>query len=114
MDVDDDSTVAFAPIPNVLTPSTRSHPAHSFHTLTREAAFLHPPANASDIPALDQLVAPHIESFNALLEDGAGGKGLLALAIDDIGHKVVFDGPNPGEGNRLSCECERTPPSHPS
>ncbi|KAL7410627.1 DNA-directed RNA polymerase i polypeptide 2 [Mrakia frigida] len=90
------------PIKTPLRPETVSFSSQSFHTLTREAAFLHPPTNKSDIPALDELVAPHIESFNALLEDPVTGKGLLALAVDDIAAKVVFDGKKPGQGNRLS------------
>ena len=93
------------PVTNPIRPDTKSFASQSFHTLTRESAFLHPPTNKSDIPALDELVAPHIESFNALLEDSeGGGKGLLALAVDDIGAKVVFDGKKPGTGNRLSSE----------
>ena len=92
------------PIKTPIQPDTVSFSSQSFHTLTREAAFLHPPTNKSDIPALDELVAPHIESFNALLEDPVTGKGLLALAVDDIGAKVVFDGKKPGQGNRLSSE----------
>lgn len=92
------------PIKTPLTPSTRSHPNHTFHTLTREAAFLHPPKDRSDVPALDELVAPHIESFNALFESPDGGPGLLALAIKDVGEKVVFDGQERGQGNRLSSE----------
>lgn len=93
------------PIPTPLKPGSKSFDNQTFHTLTREAAFLHPPSNQSDIPALDELVAPHIDSFNALMEDGENGsKGLLALAVEDIGAKVVFDGKKPGEGNRLSSE----------
>lgn len=95
------------PIKTPLRPETVSFSSQSFHTLTREAAFLHPPTNKSDIPALDELVAPHIESFNALLEDPVTGKGLLALAVDDIAAKVVFDGKKPGQGNRLSSESSR-------
>lgn len=64
----------------------------TFRTLTRERQFRHPPTAQSDIPALDELVKPHIESFNALLEDDQGNKGLLALGVEDVGSKVVFDG----------------------
>ena len=78
-----------------LSPSsatTSSHPDTStFHTLTRERAFRHPSFSSSDIPALDQLVAPHIESFDALIEDEAG-KGMLQLGVEDLGERVVFDG----------------------
>lgn len=98
------------PITTPIRPDTVSFDSQSFHTLTREAAFSHPPTNKSDIPALDELVAPHIESFNALLEDSeGGGKGLLALAVDDIGAKVVFDGKKPGTGNRLSSQSKAHP-----
>lgn len=92
--------------PSPLQPSSKSHPSHSFHTLTREAAFRYPSKSGADIPALEELVAPHIESFNALLEDPSaeGGKGLLALAVQDIGEKVVFDGKERAEGKRLSSQ----------
>ncbi|WVF65732.1 hypothetical protein IAT40_000464 [Kwoniella sp. CBS 6097] len=71
----------------------------TFKTLTRERQFRHPPISASDVPALDELVAPHIQSFNALVEDegNAGGKGLMQLGVEDIGEKVIFDG-KPWEG----------------
>jgi DNA-directed RNA polymerase I subunit RPA2 len=61
--------------------------------------FKHPSALAgSAFPILNEFVAPHIESFNALFDDsglpfGDGdGLGLLSLAIKDIGERVVFDG----------------------
>lgn len=60
------------------------------------------------MPALDELVKPHIDSFNALLEDSdadaSGGGGLLGLAVRDIGDKVVFDSTTKAQGNRLSSE----------
>jgi DNA-directed RNA polymerase I subunit RPA2 len=87
--------------------STSSHPDTStFHTLTRERAFRHPPTTSADIPALDQLVAPHIESFNALIEDDAG-KGLLQLGAEDLGERVVFDeneGVGRPLGKKITCE----------
>ncbi|KAK4683850.1 DNA-directed RNA polymerase I subunit RPA2, partial [Tremellales sp. Uapishka_1] len=64
----------------------------SFHTLARERQFRHPSKEAADYPALDELVRPHIESFDALIEDGTEGKGLLQIGVEDIGEKVVFDG----------------------
>lgn len=81
----------------------------TFHTLTRERQFRHPPTDKSDVPALDELVRPHLESFNALVEDGPDGtgKGLMQLGVDDIGEKCVFDGlVEPGKpfGNKVSCE----------
>lgn len=91
---------------STLTPSTVSSSKHTFHTLTREARFRYPPADEADVPALEQLVRPHIDSFNALLEDPAaeatGGGGLLGLAVRDITEKVVFDGSEKATGNRLS------------
>lgn len=80
----------------------------TFKALTRERQFRHPPSTSSDVPALDELVAPHIESFNALIEDEGVGKGLLQLGVEDLGEKVVFDGVGSGEdgglGNKISCE----------
>jgi DNA-directed RNA polymerase I subunit RPA2 len=91
---------------------------HTFNTLARESTFKHPPTGSSVFPILNEFVAPHIESFNALFDDsglpfGDGdGLGLLSLAIKDIGERVVFDGArqsasgesNSGWGNRLSSE----------
>ena len=75
---------------------------NSFRTLEREHSFRHPSKTGSDVPILDQLVAPHIESFNALFED-EGSAGLLQLAVDDIGSRVVFDGAGKlGESSRRS------------
>jgi DNA-directed RNA polymerase I subunit RPA2 len=70
---------------------------HTFNTLARESAFRNPPSGNSVFPILNEFVAPHIESFNALFDDsglpfGDGdGRGLLSLAIKDIGERVVFD-----------------------
>lgn len=89
---------------------------HTFNTLARESAFRRPPTGASAFPILNEFVAPHIESFNALFDDsglplGDGdGLGLLSLAIKDIGERVVFDGARQSSsrgsqnewGNRLS------------
>ena len=89
---------------------------HTFNTLARESAFRRPPTGGSAFPILNEFVAPHIESFNALFDDsglplGDGdGLGLLSLAIKDIGERVVFDGARQSSsrdsqhewGNRLS------------
>lgn len=89
---------------------------HTFNTLTRESAFRNPPSGGSTFPILNEFVAPHIESFNALFDDsglpfGDGdGRGLLNLAIKDIGERAVFDGSTQsasgdrrkGLGNKLS------------
>lgn len=59
---------------------------------------------------LEELVRPHIESFDALFDD-ASGPSLIQLAIDDMTPKVIFDGSggaqNPLTGNKL----ESTSPS---
>lgn len=87
-----------------------------FDTLRREDAFRNPSKTGNEVPILQELVAPHIESFNALFDDSSltleegDGKGLLSLGIRDIGSKVVFDGAgaigepsgSAGWGNRLS------------
>lgn len=59
-----------------------------FDTARREDRFKNPPRDKSAFPALQDAVAPHVESFNALTVDG----GLLDLALQDIGEKVVYDG----------------------
>ena len=95
--------------------STREHvPLNdTFGTLKREKTFKRPAIDGSTVPILQEFVAPAIESFNALFDDsglpnGDGdGRGLLSLAIKDIGEKVVFDGKqsvNAGWGNRMRCK----------
>lgn len=103
----------------------------TFHTLSRERRFRHPPAapstvngsgegeasqlSQSDVPALDELVRPHIESFDALVQDPRGGKGLLMMGVDDIGEKVVFDGvarEGAPFGTKITCECGRSVALH--
>lgn len=70
----------------------------TFNTLEREKAFRNPPKDGSTYSILNEFVTPHIESFNALFDDsglpsGDGdGRGLLNLALQDIGERVVFDG----------------------
>jgi len=86
----------------------------TFDTLARENAFKFPEKSGSNTPILNDFVKPHIESFNSLFDDAAGhgdGRGLLSLAIKDIGERVVFDGnglvgtgngEESGWGNRMS------------
>jgi hypothetical protein len=91
---------------------TRREP--TFNTLAREESFRNPPKNGSTYSILNEFVAPHIESFNALFDDsglpsGDGdGRGLISLALEDIGERVVFDGDgkvdNRGWGNRMRSE----------
>ena len=70
----------------------------TFNTLAREEQFRSPPKDGSTYSILNEFVTPHIESFNALFDDsglpsGDGdGKGLLSLALKDIGERIVFDG----------------------
>jgi len=89
--------------------STSNHPDTStFHTLTRERAFRHPSLTSSDIPALDELVAPHLDSFNALIED-EGKKGLMQVGVEDLGERVVFDGKGRDEqpwGSKIACKLD--------
>ncbi|KAI0268303.1 hypothetical protein BC834DRAFT_821739 [Gloeopeniophorella convolvens] len=102
--------------------SPRSHSSkHTFNALTRENTFRNPPSSQSSVPILNEFVAPHLESFNALFDDsglpsGDGdGRGLLSLAVRDIGERVVFDGTGQvatgrssnGWGNRLSIWIEQ-------
>ena len=60
--------------------------------------FRHPPRNGTSVQILNEFVTPHLESFNALFDDsglplGDGdGRGLLSLALKDIGERVVFSG----------------------
>ncbi|CAI2174047.1 1708_t:CDS:10 [Funneliformis geosporum] len=74
----------------------------TFNTLERENLFLNPSSDKFGYPELQKLVKPHIESFNSLLEPA--GKGILHLAIDDIGAQEIFDVPkNSSEsGNKLT------------
>ena len=70
----------------------------TFETLKRERLFKHPPQNGASVQILNEFVTPHLESFNALFDDsglplGDGdGRGLLSLALKDIGERVVFSG----------------------
>jgi DNA-directed RNA polymerase I subunit RPA2 len=70
----------------------------TFDTLAREDTFKNPPSQGSSYAILNEFVAPHIESFNALFDDsglpaGDGdGRGLISLGLKDIGERVVFDG----------------------
>lgn len=94
--------------------SGRTHQP-TFNTLVREESFRNPPKDGSTYSILNEFVTPHIESFNSLFDDsglsaGDGdGRGILSLAIKDIGERVVFDA-NPraavegvpqGWGNRM-------------
>jgi DNA-directed RNA polymerase I subunit RPA2 len=111
--------MTFDPLSPSLASSSKDHT--TFHTLSRERAFRHPSIDGPDIAALEELVKPHIDSFNALTEehgmyitwaskfdaDRIDGPGLLQLGVNDIGQKVVFDGrATEGRplGNKITCE----------
>ncbi|KAI8052867.1 hypothetical protein BDF22DRAFT_685655 [Syncephalis plumigaleata] len=83
-----------------------------FHTVKRELRARNPSDKEFEYPALQTLTYPHIKSFNAIterchgdtLEDGVSS-GLIDLALEDIGQKVVFDGKKDSEhefGNKLT------------
>lgn len=82
----------------VMPDSERTHRQPTFDTLQRENLFKYPPKQGSSYKILNEFVAPHIESFNALFDDsglpsGDGkGRGLLSMGIEDIGERVIFDG----------------------
>lgn len=87
---------------------------HTFHTLDLHERFSNPSSEAFEHPELQQLVAPHIESFNMLWSEdpsvdmppsqhlGKGkkksplgvtpGPGLMQKVIAKIPPKVVYDG----------------------
>ena len=79
----------------------------TFEALKRERFFRHPPQNGASVPILNEFVVPHLESFNALFDDsglplGDGdGKGLLSLALKDIGERVVLSGTGEGSGGKV-------------
>ena len=98
----------------------QSSRAPTFDTLRREKLFKQPPKKGSSYQILNEFVAPHIESFNSLFDDsglpsGDGdGKGLINLALKDIGERVIFDGSraegtSDGWGNRMTGESSSTP-----
>jgi acetylornithine/succinyldiaminopimelate/putrescine aminotransferase len=86
-------------------PAATVKPNTSFETLKREHLFRNPPKDKSAFPALLEAIRPHIDSFNAVTEEG----GLLDLARKDIGVKSVFDGKEGNRGNKISRRCSQTP-----
>lgn len=98
---------AFDPLAPSSATSSKLPDKSTFGTLTRERSFRHPNVNGPDYQKLEELVRPHIESFDALTEGSEDGTpGLLQLGVQDIGEKVVFDG-KPTEkmpfGNKITC-----------
>jgi len=70
---------------------------NSFKTLEREQDAIHPPTDASKLHKLHELIAPHLDSFNAIKEIPGARKGLLDLAVADIEKREAKD----SFGNRL-------------
>ena len=58
-----------------------------FDTTRREKLFRTPPQDSTAFPALAEALRPHIESFNALLDNSK----LLAAGLEDIGFKTFLD-----------------------
>lgn len=111
-------------MPDGSGPSTSSY-KNTFNTVEREKTFRRPPSKSNTVPILQEFVAPHIESFNALFDDSGlpwgdgNGHGLLSLGLKDIGERVMFDR-DPSKaaagswGNRMSSERPFSALSHSS
>lgn len=84
----------------VSAPAATVKPNPSFKTLERENRFRNPPKDKTAYPALTAAVQPHVDSFNAVTEEG----GLLDLARQEIGIKSCFDGKDAATGNKISRE----------
>ena len=69
-------------------PPTKTQWTADFDTVRREKLFRNPPKDHTAYPALVAAVEPHIESFNALLDN----RKLIEAALKDIGTKVFLDG----------------------
>lgn len=98
---------AFDPLSPSKATTSKFPDKSSFGTLARERQFRHPNPEGPDYQKLEELVRPHIESFDALTESADDGTaGLLQLGVQDIGEKVVFDG-KPTEkmpfGSKITC-----------
>ncbi|KIK67608.1 hypothetical protein GYMLUDRAFT_36342 [Collybiopsis luxurians FD-317 M1] len=101
--------------------SERTHRRPTFNTLEREKTFKYPPKQGSSYKILNEFVAPHIESFNALFDDSGlpsgdgNGKGLLSMGLEDIGERVLFDGTGKDGawGNRMRLWIESVSISRP-
>ena len=74
-------------MPTATTP-TRTQWSAEFDTSRREKLFRHPPKDHTPYPALLEAIRPHVESFNALLDN----RKLLEAALKDIGTKTFLDG----------------------
>lgn len=98
--------MTFDPLSPSKATSSKYPDKSTFRTLTRERAFRHPNPNGPDYATHEELVRPHIESFDALTEGDDGQPGLLQLGVQDIGEKVIFDGKSEEGlpyGNKITC-----------
>ena len=75
---------------------TNTQWTYAFDTLRREKLFRNPPRDHTAYPALVAALQPHIESFNALLNDSK----LLEAGVQDIGTKVFLDGESESPSER--------------
>ncbi|MCJ1227314.1 DNA-directed RNA polymerase I subunit RPA2 [Toensbergia leucococca] len=69
-------------------PHTNTDWTSEFDTLRRQNLFKTPPTDHTAYPALVDALRPHIDSFNALLDNNK----TLEAAIKDIGTKTFLDG----------------------
>lgn len=98
------ASTSAATISKLKAAKSQKQQKYSFGTLERENRFKYPSTTSHDVPSLEELVAPHIQSFDALFSDPATGKGLLELAVNDIPSKVIYDSKGKEQvrsGNRL-------------
>src|ERR1700760_4214421 len=59
-----------------------------YETIRRPKLFQTPPQDRTAYPALQAAIAPHVQSFNAILEEG----GLMNEALKEIGTQIFLDG----------------------
>ena len=70
------------------TKKTKQSWSTDFDTLRRQDLFRNPPTDQTAYPLLYNAIAPHVDSFDAVLEPN----GLLEHALQDIGIKTFLDG----------------------
>ncbi|KAI9875559.1 MAG: DNA-directed RNA polymerase I subunit RPA2 [Pleopsidium flavum] len=87
-------------MPPTKEPPTKTQWTAEFDTVRREKLFRNPPKDHTAYPALVAALQPHIESFNALLDNNK----LVEAALKDIGTKVFLD----GEAEKPEQKAERT------
>ncbi|KAG8894873.1 hypothetical protein FRB99_000941, partial [Tulasnella sp. 403] len=67
---------------------------NSFNTLSREYSFRHPTKEGSTLPKFQELVAPAIESFDALFDESeSDSTGLLTAGLKNIPEVVALNLP---------------------